>query len=200
MSAFWVMCKNGHKSTTPPLAWHLYSFNHYVVPFLPLQCRLSQYMDQNCTQALRSRKDMSRLGAHVYVSWKDILAMLVSCLSPDGQQLVSGSYDSTVRLWNMSTGAILQVMTGHTSSVHLLTYSPNGMHIASSSGDDRTVRIWDATTGLQVNVYLSPKASLPCHILRGWSTHSIRRWCRGSPYLVINATHGSVKCLKHVQL
>ena len=43
--------------------------------------------------------------------------------SPDGKQVVSGSYDKTVRLWDAVTGALLQTLEGHSSSVDLVAFS-----------------------------------------------------------------------------
>ena len=61
--------------------------------------------------------------------------------SPDGQQLVSGSDDKTVRLWGIdgSAGPILQ---GHSSNaVSSVAFSPDGQQLVSGS-HDKTVRLW----------------------------------------------------------
>ncbi|TVY44212.1 Vegetative incompatibility protein HET-E-1, partial [Lachnellula subtilissima] len=43
--------------------------------------------------------------------------VLSVAFSPDGKQVMSGSEDRTVRLWDAATGAALQTLKGHTDSV-----------------------------------------------------------------------------------
>ncbi|KAH8662952.1 WD40-repeat-containing domain protein [Tricladium varicosporioides] len=70
--------------------------------------------------------------------------------SPDGKQVVSGSYDGTVRLWDVVTGKqVLPALEGHTSLVTSVAFSPDGKQVVSGSYDN-TVRLWDAATGKQV--------------------------------------------------
>ena len=66
--------------------------------------------------------------------------------SPDGQRVVSGSDDMTVRLWDAVTGAALQTLQGHLGSVNSVAFSPDGQRVVSGS-DNETVRLWDAATG-----------------------------------------------------
>ncbi|MEZ4730532.1 MAG: tetratricopeptide repeat protein [Caldilineaceae bacterium] len=66
--------------------------------------------------------------------------------SPDGEQLVSGSWDRTVRLWEISTGNLLRTLYGHAKGVVTVAFSPDGRTI-TSGGYDHTIRLWDALTG-----------------------------------------------------
>lgn len=66
--------------------------------------------------------------------------------SPDGQWMVSGSLDSTIRLWSLedqgATIIPLFILGGHTGSVNSVEFSPKGALIASGSSDS-TVRLWE---------------------------------------------------------
>ena len=46
--------------------------------------------------------------------------------SPDGKQVVSGSRDRTVRVWDAATGAALQTLEGLTESVSSVAFAPDG--------------------------------------------------------------------------
>ncbi|MBC1270553.1 hypothetical protein GNF07_26250, partial [Trichormus variabilis FSR] len=62
--------------------------------------------------------------------------------SPDGQRIVSGSWDNTLRLWNVNGQPIGQPLIGHEGAVNSVAFSPDGQCIVSGSWDN-TLRLWD---------------------------------------------------------
>ena len=69
-------------------------------------------------------------------------AVFSAQFSPDGQSIVSASYDKTVRVWSAATGECVQTLAGHSDAVNSVQFSPDGQSIVSASLD-RTVRVWD---------------------------------------------------------
>src|SRR5207244_10836988 len=72
--------------------------------------------------------------------------------SIDGKTLASGSSDNTVKLWDVSTGAELRTLKGHSNSVVpviSVAFSPDGRTLASGSSD-KTVKLWDVSTGAEL--------------------------------------------------
>jgi hypothetical protein len=74
--------------------------------------------------------------------------------SPDGQLLVSGDFDNTVRLWQVATGQELRNLTGHTKPVMAVAYLPIGRAVASG-GLDGTIKFWDPASGVVLNSYFA---------------------------------------------
>jgi WD40 repeat protein len=61
--------------------------------------------------------------------------------SPDGKTIATGSWDNTVKLWNLE-GKEIQTLKGHSASVLSVAFSPDGKTIATGSGD-KTVKLWN---------------------------------------------------------
>ena len=64
-----------------------------------------------------------------------------AAFSPGGENIVSASWDNTVRVWSAETGELLQTLEGHTNAVTSAAFSPGGENIVSTSADE-TLRLW----------------------------------------------------------
>ena len=62
--------------------------------------------------------------------------------SPNGKQVVSGSSDKSVKLWNIETGTCESTMTCHSDGVSSVAFSVDGQWVVSGSMD-KTIRLWD---------------------------------------------------------
>jgi WD40 repeat protein len=58
--------------------------------------------------------------------------------SPDGRMLATAGEDRTARLWDVSTGRELLMLTGHASGIIEVAFSPDGTRLATAA---ETVRV-----------------------------------------------------------
>ena len=126
--------------------------------------------------------------------------------SPDGTRLaVAGSIG--IWLYDAQTDEALDLLTGHTSVVTSVSFSPDGNTLASGSGDN-TVRLWDANTGSPLrtltghtswvsSVSFSPDGNT---LASGSWDNTVRLWdaTTGSPLRTLTGhTSGSTACRFH---
>lgn len=70
----------------------------------------------------------------------------VRAIAAHGDTLVSGSYDSTVRVWKISTGECQHILQGHSQKVYSVVLD-HARNRAISGSMDSLVKIWDLNTG-----------------------------------------------------
>jgi len=77
---------------------------------------------------------------------------------PENNTFVSGSCDSTVKLWDFRAagGKSLKTFTGHESDVNSVQFFPDGNAVGSGS-DDSTCRLFDIRAFQQLNKYTNEK-------------------------------------------
>jgi serine/threonine protein kinase/WD40 repeat protein len=66
--------------------------------------------------------------------------------SADGHRALSGSWDGTMRLWDLDSGVELHRFDGHTGWVWSVAFSPDARWALSAGSFDRSVRCWDLGT------------------------------------------------------
>jgi WD40 repeat protein len=72
-------------------------------------------------------------------------------LSPDGTRVLTGSWDTTVRLWDFATGKQLACLRDHKDFVNTVAFAPGGKIAASGAGGDYMIRIWDLERGTVIH-------------------------------------------------
>ena len=67
-------------------------------------------------------------------------------VTPDGRQAISASGDSTLKVWDLASGAEVRTLQGHTDTVYGVAVTPDGRQAVSAS-DDSTLKVWDLASG-----------------------------------------------------
>ncbi|MBE9069524.1 caspase family protein, partial [Leptolyngbya cf. ectocarpi LEGE 11479] len=142
----------------------------------------------------RQVREVAKMQGHKDAIWS-------VAFSPDGSRIVSGSADSTLRLWDSEGNPIGQPWLGHSDWIWSVAFSPDGSRIVSGSRDTN-LRLWtidgqpigssiEGHLGSVLSVAFSPQGD---RIISASDDGTLRFWdasgrSLGSP---INAHKGSV--------
>jgi len=75
------------------------------------------------------------------------------CTNTKTKILATASFDSTIRLWDVMNNTCLHVLQNHSDAVYSLSFSPNGLYLASGSFDQH-LNIWSVETGSLIKTYV----------------------------------------------
>lgn len=97
-----------------------------------------------CGDANRTKiylRDGRILNLEGHADWIKAIAF-----ASDGSQLLSGSNDGSLKLWNATTGELISSQESFSAPVRSVVFSPDGKLLASASKDG-WVRIWSPSSG-----------------------------------------------------
>ena len=109
------------------------------------------------TQLTRPWKDVYRDRYKVGLNWKHGRCSIktfkghtngVMCLQFDDDVLMTGSYDTTVKIWDISSGQVIRTLRGHTSGIRCLQFTETTLFTGSL---DKTIKVWNWRTGECIN-------------------------------------------------
>ncbi|KAK9763751.1 SCF ubiquitin ligase complex subunit cdc4, variant 2 [Basidiobolus ranarum] len=121
-----------------------------------------------------------------------------------GNLVVSGSYDTTVRVWNYMTGENIWRMVGHTQKVYSVVIDKKRKRCMSGSMDC-TVRVWSLENGSCLHI-LEGHSSLvgllnltPEYLVSAAADSTLRIWSPddGTCSNVLSAHTGAITCFQH---
>jgi len=128
----------------------------------------------------------------------------VRALAAKGRTMVSGSYDCTVRAWDIMTGECTQVMRGHSQKIYSVVLDGSRGRCASGSMDN-TVRLWDLATGNTIRI-LGEHSSLvgllglsPRRLVSAAADATLRVWdpSTGACRYELKGHLGAITCFTH---
>ena len=74
-------------------------------------------------------------------------------------QVISGSYDTTLKVWKLKTGICIKILRGHSAPV--LAIQAQGNRLISVSGD-KTIMIWHLDTGYCAAILAGHNDAVTC--------------------------------------
>ena len=103
--------------------------------------RRSQYNWLRMVQDPRPEPPLWLQSLEGHIGSVDALAV-----TSDGQQVISGSRDNTLKVWNLSSGNLLRSLVGHTKPVKSVAVTRDAKWVISGSSDN-TIKVWELLSG-----------------------------------------------------
>ena len=104
-------------------------------------------------------------------------------ITPDGQSIISGSGDNTLKVWDLMSGEERYTLTGHEKPIKSVAVDDKNLQIVSAS-DDNTLRVWNIATRKTRFILTGHKRSVKAvaidpggqYAVSASEDHTLRRW------------------------
>ena len=126
-------------------------------------------------------------------------------LSPNGQRVALGGDSGEVRIYDVDSWRLVNVLVGHSQMVHGVAWNPESSRLATFSGVDRTVRLWksDGTPGPVLKhcdsvrmIAWSPDGRFLAAANNSQNNPIVHLWTAdGKPYRVLSGHSKAVTCI-----
>jgi WD40 repeat protein len=138
---------------------HLKRFDVPEIQAMLKQAKLKQTSPWLCplTPSLTSPDEplICTLSGHSGSIWSVVV-------TPDGEQIISGSQDGTINIWNLNSGNLVHTIEAHKDSVN--TVCTDGLNIISGSRD-KTIKVWNLEKGELVHTLTSHSKAVNATVL-----------------------------------
>jgi WD40 repeat protein/serine/threonine protein kinase/pSer/pThr/pTyr-binding forkhead associated (FHA) protein len=104
-------------------------------------------------------------------------------ISPDGESILSGSADQTIKRWDLPTERHLSALEGHTGAIVALAFNLEGTQALSGSAD-QTIRLWEVNTGKCLQTLVGHQGAVRAiayhpkgrYAISGSDDHTLKLW------------------------
>ena len=132
-------------------AWH----------FSPLKSIFRSTSQDQASQTIRTTSGVLEQWNSCLLTYEGHSGRVISVVfSPAGSRVASGSYDNTVRVWDVQTGQYEHMLQGHSGTVTSVVFSPGGSRVASGSHDSTvligSLYLLRGSCGFLTNIDLRP--------------------------------------------
>lgn len=127
---------------------------------------------------------------------------VITCLQFYGNRILSGSDDTTLKIWSAISGKCLRTLVGHAGGVWS---SQMVGDLVVSGSTDRTLRVWDASTGRCLNILIGHTSTVRClhlykdTVVSGSRDATLRVWSvkEGKCVRVLIGHLAAVRCVQY---